>query len=238
MRQRDPQFKRFGDEETWRIFRIMSEFVDGFHTLPKFQPAVAVFGSSKVPHSSPYYKKARTIASKLARAGFTVITGAGPAIMEAANRGAQEAGGRSVGLNIQLPMEQKPNRYVDELLNFHYFFCRKVMFVKYACAFVCLPGGYGTLDEVFEALTLIQTRRVERFPVIMVGSDYWAGLIDWLHKTVLRQRNIEADDFKIFRVLDDPDEVRDVIVHYYTKEMGGDLKRISKRSIQEEMEAP
>jgi len=200
------------DEDIWRVFRIMAEFVDGFETLSKVGPAVSIFGSArKMTKNEKYYKIAERIAYLLAQMGITVITGGGPGIMEAANRGAKMAGGKSVGMNIQIPTEQKPNRYITTLLEFRYFFCRKVMFVKYASAFIILPGGFGTLDEFFEAITLIQTGRTEPFPVILVGKKYWQGLIKWLNTTVLRAQSIAANDLHIFEVVDTPEEVIKII---------------------------
>jgi len=206
------------NEEPWRIFRIMAEFVDGFETLSRIGPAVSIFGSAqKIKKNERYYKIAERIAFLLAKMGFAVITGGGSGIMEAANRGAKMAGGKSIGLNIQIPTEQKPNRYINTLLQFRYFFCRKVMFVKYASAFVILPGGFGTLDEFFEAITLIQTGRSEPFPVILVGKQYWQGLIQWLNTTVERARNISHKDLNIFKVVDTPDDVVKIIKDFSLK---------------------
>src|SRR5262245_35029592 len=197
----------FTSKDTWRIFRIMSEFVEGFETLSKIPPAVAVFGSARVLPGSEAYRKAEAIASTLARNGYSVITGGGPGVMEAANKGASDAGSSSVGLNIELPLEQKPNIYTNKLLNFRYFFVRKVMFVKYSIAFVILPGGFGTLDELFEAITLIQTRKIKPFPVILVGRSYWKGLMDWIGDTLLREKMIAVEDLDILRTVDTPEEV-------------------------------
>jgi len=197
----------FKDEESWRVFRIMAEFVEGFEELSKVGKAVTIFGSSQTSPKDPYYKKAIETATLFAKAGYAVITGSGPGIMEAANRGAKEGGGLSIGLNIELPTEQKPNRYVEKLLSFRYFFCRKVMFVKYAHAFIIFPGGFGTVDEFFESITLIQTQRASRFPVIMVGSDYWEGLINWMKEILLKTGNISKSDMKIFQVIDEPEEI-------------------------------
>lgn len=204
-------------QDPWRIFRIMSEFVDGFEVLAKYQPAVTVFGSARTPKKDPYYKLATRTASLLVKAGFSVITGGGPGIMEAANKGASQSNGNSIGLNIQLPFEQLPNPFIKIMLSFRYFFCRKVMFVKYATAFVIFPGGYGTLDEFFEALTLIQTQRIDRFPVILVGSKYWEGLISWLKDVMLKEHYIDSDDMLIFRVTDDPAEVVNIIKEFQPK---------------------
>jgi uncharacterized protein (TIGR00730 family) len=197
----------FLDTDPWRALRILSEFVEGFDAMARVGPAVTVFGSARTPTSSPVYEQARTIARRLAEAGYAVITGGGPGTMEAANRGCREGGGLSVGCNIELPHEQGLNRYVDLGIEFRYFFARKVMFVKYADAFVILPGGFGTLDELFESLTLIQTRKVRNFPVVLVGSSYWAGLIDWVRDTLLANGAIESADLELLQVTDDPDEV-------------------------------
>ena len=194
-------------EESWRIFRIMAEFVDAIETLSKVKHAVSIFGSARTKPDDPYYAKAETVARLLAEKGFGVITGGGPGVMEAANKGAAEAGGQSVGMNIKLPMEQSPNPYANISIDNKYFFIRKVMFVKYAMAYVILPGGLGTLDELFEALTLIQTKRIKPFPVILMGSEYWKGLVDWLKKTMLRTGNISPEDLELFQVIDDPSEV-------------------------------
>jgi uncharacterized protein (TIGR00730 family) len=194
-------------KDTWRLFRILAEFVDGFETLSQIHPAVSIFGSARVKPGEPSYELAVTISSLLAKNGFNVISGGGPGIMEAANKGAAEAGGKSVGLNIQLPFEQKPNPYANVHLDFRYFFIRKVMFVKYAVAYVILPGGFGTLDEFSEAITLIQTRRIKPFPVILVGKDYWQGLLDWMRKMVCQECMISLEDMEIIQVIDDPEEV-------------------------------
>lgn len=194
-------------EESWRIFRIMAEFVEAIETLSRLRHAVTIFGSARVPPDDPYYKKTEYLARRLAENGFSVLTGGGPGIMEAANKGAAAAGGQSVGMNIRLPYEQKPNPYANIVLDFKYFFIRKVMFVKYAVAYVILPGGYGTMDELFEALTLIQTKRIRSFPVIMMGSEYWQGLLDWMKDTMLKTDKIEPADLEIIQIIDDPDEV-------------------------------
>ena len=204
-------------EDPWRIFRIMAEFVDGFEELKDIGPAVSIFGSSRIKANHPYYRDAEKTAQLLVKAGYAVITGGGPSIMEAGNKGATKAGGKSIGLNIDLPFEQKPNKYIKTLINFHYFFCRKVMFVKYAKAFVIFPGGFGTLDELFESVTLIQTERMEKFPVILVGSDYWAGLLDWMNKMVLGEGNIGPKDLNIFSVVDTPGDVVKIITTFYSK---------------------
>ena len=193
--------------DSWRLFHIMEEFVEGFETLAECQPAVSFFGSTRVRPEDEVYRKAEKIAQLLVKNGFSVITGGGPGVMEAANKGAAEAGGKSVGLNIELPLEQKPNPYANITLRFRYFFVRKVMFVKYAVAYVILPGGFGTMDEAFEAITLIQTHKIKPFPVILVGSDYWKGLLDWLKKVVLQKGMISPSDLEIFQVIDDPEEI-------------------------------
>ncbi|MEW6219202.1 MAG: TIGR00730 family Rossman fold protein [Thermodesulfobacteriota bacterium] len=193
--------------DSWRLFRIMAEFVDGFDTLSDIGPAVSIFGSARTAPDHPSYQHTRIIAAKLAEHGYGVITGGGPGIMEAANRGAAEAGGSSVGLNINLPYEQQSNPFATIPLDFKYFFVRKVMFIKYAMAFICMPGGFGTLDELFEALTLIQTQRIKPFPIILVGKEFWGGLLAWIEKTVLAAGNIDRSDLFIFTVMDDPDEI-------------------------------
>ncbi len=192
--------------ESWRMFRIMSEFVDAIETLSQIKHAVSIFGSARTKPDDPYYQKAELLARRLAENGFGVITGGGPGTMEAGNKGAAEAGGKSVGMNIRLPFEQKPNPYANVAIDYKYFFIRKVMFVKYAVAYVCLPGGFGTLDELFEALTLIQTKRIKSFPVVLMGSEYWKGLADWLKKTLLRDGKISPGDLDLFQIIDDPDE--------------------------------
>jgi len=207
----------FTSEDTWRMFRIMSEFVDGFEVLSSIGQAVSIFGGSRVVRGSKYYKLAEDAAYLLAKAGYAIITGSGPGIMEAGNKGARRANGKSVGLNIQIPMEQKANEYVDILLNFRYFFVRKVMFVKYAKAFVIMPGGYGTLDELFESLNLIQTERIGKFPVVLMGREYWKGMIDWLKSMVLKHGNISKADLDIFKISDDPAEVVKIIQNFYAK---------------------
>jgi hypothetical protein len=207
----------FTHEDPWRVFRIMSEFVDGFEVLSRVKNAVSIFGSSRTKARDKYYKLAEETAYLLAKAGFSVITGSGAGIMEASNKGAKRAGGQSIGLNIQIPMEQKPNKYVDTLLDFHYFFVRKVMFVKYAKAFVIMPGGYGTLDELYEALNLIQTMRIQKFPIILLGKDYWKGMIAWLGDTVLERGNISKEDLDIFTVVDSPKKVVAEIKKFYAK---------------------
>ncbi|MBI3988124.1 MAG: TIGR00730 family Rossman fold protein [candidate division NC10 bacterium] len=207
--------------DTWRVFRIMAEFVEGFETLAQIPPAVSIFGSSRAKPTDPAYVLAEEIAKLLARHGYSVITGGGPGIMEAANKGAKEGGGLSVGLNIEIPAEQAPNPYIGKLLNFRHFFVRKVMFVKYSVAFVILPGGFGTLDELFEAVTLIQTKKVKPFPVILVQGDYWKGLLHWLRDVVTRQGNISSDDLNILEVADTPEEVLQLIKASVPREPAG-----------------
>jgi len=210
-------------ESSWRIFRIMSEFVDGFETMERIGPCVSIYGSARTKPGSKYYEMGVDIAYKLVKAGYGVITGGGPGIMEAGNKGAQAGGGPSVGLNIDLPMEQGSNPYVDpdKNLQFRYFFARKVMFVKYAQAFVLLPGGFGTLDELFESLTLIQTNKIEPVPCILMGSEFWGGLIDWINEVMLeREGNISAKDMDLIKIIDDPDQVlKEIDSFYETKEI-------------------
>ncbi len=212
-----PSRPEFLDTDPWRSLRILSEFVEGFDALAAVGPAVSIFGSARTREDQPDYRQARTLASMLAKQGYAVITGGGPGIMEAANRGCQEGGGLSVGCNIELPMEQGLNPYCDLGVEFRYFFARKVMFVKYADAFVIFPGGYGTLDELFEALTLIQTRKVQDFPVILMGSAYWAGLIDWIKGSLLEQAAISPEDVDLLRITDDPAEAVEIINAYVTE---------------------
>jgi uncharacterized protein (TIGR00730 family) len=202
----------FLKSDSWRVLRIMGEFVWGFDNLADVSDGVTIFGSARTPATDPHYVKAVQTAMLLARAGIPVITGGGPGIMEAANRGAKEGGGLSIGCNIELPFEQGSNAYLSRSLNFKFFFVRKTMFVKYATAFIVFPGGYGTLDELFEALTLIQTGKVTHFPVILFGSAYWAGLVDWLTRTVAEERKINPTDLLLFRVTDDPAEAARIVI--------------------------
>lgn len=198
----------FNAGDSWRLFRIMSEFVEGFDTLAGIKgPAVSFFGSARTKPEEPYYQLTVDIAAELSRQGYSIITGGGPGIMEAANKGATEAGGYSIGLNINLPFEQEPNIYTNLPLSFKYFFVRKVMFIKYAQAFICMPGGFGTLDEAFEALTLIQTRRIKPFPIILVGSEYWAGLMSWMNEKMLALNRVDDNDMAIISVMDKPEEI-------------------------------
>lgn len=205
----------FTKEDPWRIFRIMSEFVDGFEELSNLTDAVSIFGSARATSSSKYYKIAEETASRLVKNGYAIITGAGPGIMEAANKGAKSAHGESIGLNILIPTMQKPNKYVTKLLEFKYFFCRKVMFAKYSKALVAFPGGYGTMDEFFEAITLVQTKRIDPFPIILVGSEYWKGLVQWIEGTILPHKMICKADLKIFNLVDTPQEVVSIINKFY-----------------------
>lgn len=198
-------------KETWRIFRIIAEFVDAFEELKDISPAVTIWGSSRAKRDSRYYKMTYETAKALAKAGYSIITGGGPGLMEAANKGAKAGRGKSVGLNILIPHEQKLNEYVDLGLEFHYFFTRKVMFVKYAEAYIIMPGGFGTMDELFEALTLQQTGKSERFPVILMGREYWRGMIDWLKNTVAAVGHLNKNDFDLFTITDDPQEVVNIV---------------------------
>ena len=202
-----PARPAFLDSDPWRALRILSEFVEGFDALAAIGPAVSIFGSARAKPGHPHYETARVVGRLLAEAGYAVITGGGPGIMEAANRGAQEGGGLSVGCNIELPHEQALNDYVDLGVEFRYFFARKTMFVKYADAFVILPGGFGTMDELFESLTLIQTGKIRHFPVILVGVEYWRGLLDWIRTTMLTEAVISPDDLDLLQLTDDPAEV-------------------------------
>jgi len=209
------QVEKMFIEDSWRVFRIISEFVEGFEELSEVGDCVTMFGSSRSREGDAEYELARKIAHQLVDAGYGIITGGGPGIMEAGNRGAAEAGGASIGLNIDLPFEQKPNSYANLQLDFRYFFIRKVMFVKYAKAFIILPGGFGTLDELWEALTLIQTHRIGKFPVILVDSNYWKGLIDWIKGTLLSQNKISHEDLLLFQFADTPEDVVEKILAFY-----------------------
>ena len=204
--------KDFRSQDTWMVFKIMGEFVEGFETLRRLGPAVSIFGGARFTEKAPEYRLALDIAERIARAGYGIITGGGPGVMEAANRGAVLAGARSVGLNIKLPFEQGANAFATTKIDFDYFFARKVMFIRYAQAYICLPGGYGTLDEVFEALTLIQTAKIRNFPVILVGRKFWKGLLDWIDSTLLGLGTISPEDRKIYSVVDTADEVLEIIL--------------------------
>lgn len=200
--------------DTWRMFKILSEFVEGFEKLSKIEPAVSIFGSARAKEDHRDYKKARKLGKMLAENGITVLTGGGPGIMEAANRGATESGGQSIGVNIELPLEQKPNPYAKKIISFNYFFVRKVMLVKYASAFVIFPGGFGTMDEFFEAITLIQTKKMKYFPLILVEQDYWKGLIDWLKDTMLANGFISKNDLDLIIIEDDLHKIMAIIKEF------------------------
>jgi uncharacterized protein (TIGR00730 family) len=207
MAERQYLIDALSSKESWRIFHIMAEFVQGIESLSEIGNAITIFGSARTKPDDPYYQKAEVLARRLAEEGFSVITGGGPGIMEAGNKGAAAAGGKSVGMNIHLPFEQKPNPYANISIEYKYFFIRKVMFVRFAMAYVVLPGGFGTMDELFEALTLIQTKRIKTFPVILMGSEFWSGLLDWLKETLLRENKISQSDLDIIQIIDDPEEV-------------------------------
>lgn len=200
-----------GKDDTWRIFRIMAEFVEGFETLSSVGPCITIFGSARTPTDDPAYNLAVNVAQEAVRQGFGVITGGGPGIMQAANEGATRAGGKSIGLNIQLPYEQKPNPYVKTLLNFRHFFSRKVMFLKYTSGVIIMPGGFGTLDEMFETLTLIQTSKVTSMPLVLMGQDFWRGLIEWIRSSLCGNKYINSDDMELLKVTDDPVEAMSII---------------------------
>jgi uncharacterized protein (TIGR00730 family) len=206
--------------DSWQIFKIMAEFVDGFDKLAKIGPCVSIFGSARTHNDSEYYKMSEDCARILSEHGYGVISGGGPGIMEAANKGAFESGGKSVGLNIELPFEQFHNKYIDrdKILEFDYFFVRKVMFMKYSQGFIVLPGGFGTMDESFEAMTLIQTGKIARFPIVFVGVDYWKGLFDWVEKNMLNhEHNIAAEDLNLYRLVDTAEEATEHIFRFYNK---------------------
>ncbi|GGP03186.1 cytokinin riboside 5'-monophosphate phosphoribohydrolase [Cloacibacterium rupense] len=206
-------------KDSWMVFKVMSEFVDGYEKLAKIGPCVSIFGSARLKREDKYYKMAVDIAKKITEIGFGVITGGGPGIMEAGNKGAKEGGGKSIGLNIELPFEQHFNPYIDKsyTMDFDYFFVRKVMFVKYSQGFIVLPGGFGTLDELSEALTLIQTHKIGRFPIVLVGSDFWSGLLDWFSNTLLKNGLIAEGDLSLFRIVDTADEAVAHIKAFYDK---------------------
>ncbi|PAU92900.1 TIGR00730 family Rossman fold protein [Aliifodinibius salipaludis] len=212
----------FGDShesDVWSIFKIMGEFVEGYDKLFKIGPCVSIFGSARMDEGDAYYDMAQQTAKKVTERGFGIITGGGPGVMEAANKGAKEGGGKSVGLGITLPHEQGLNAYVDNdyIINFHYFFARKVMFVKYAQGFIVFPGGFGTLDEFFEAMTLIQTKKVNPFPIVLIGTDYWSGLVDWITDTMLANGTISEEDIDLFHLTDDKEEAVEIICDFYQK---------------------
>jgi uncharacterized protein (TIGR00730 family) len=211
MRERQYIVDDLTKDDTWRMFNIIAEFVEGFDILPEVYPAVSIFGSSRSHPKSVNYKTTQTVARLLVESGFNVISGGGPGVMEAANKGAAEAGGKSVGLHIHLPNEQQANKYANVRLDFKYFFIRKVMFVKYAVAYVIMPGGFGTLDELFEALTLIQTKRIRYFPVVLIDSQYWQGLIDWIKGTLIKDKAISESDLDIMTVVNTPEQAVRII---------------------------
>lgn len=201
--------------EAWRIFRIMAEFVEGFEELEKIEKAITIWGSARVKEGDEWYEKARKTAKLLVKKGYAIITGGGPGIMEAANRGAFEEKGISIGLNIELPKEQKPNPYIKTLISFRYFFTRKVMFVKYTKGFIIFPGGFGTLDEFTEAITLIQTERVHKFPVILMDKSYWKGIVEWMENILVKRNYIDKNDLKIFKIADQPEQAIKFIEDFY-----------------------
>ena len=198
-------------QESWRIFQIMAEFVEGFDVMPQVFPAVTIFGSSQIKAQSAVYETTTEVSRLLVENGFNVISGGGPGVMEAANKGATQAGGKSVGLHINLPSEQQANKYANVRLNFNYFFIRKVMFVKYAVAYIIMPGGFGTLDELFEALTLIQTKRIKTFPVILMDSEFWNGLLDWIRDTLVKKKTLSKSDLEVFNVVDTAEEAVGIV---------------------------
>jgi hypothetical protein len=204
-------------KDTWALFKIMAEFVEGFETLRPVWPAVSIFGSARLAPEHRWYRDAEIVSRALSQAGFSIITGGGPGVMEAANKGAKEGEGRSIGLNIRLPHEQDPNAYAERVIHFQYFFARKVMFVKYACALVGMPGGFGTLDEIFECLTLNQTGKVHQFPVVLFGESYWSGLFDWIRKQPLHEGMVSESDLDLFRITDDVDEVVEIVQENYRR---------------------
>lgn len=224
-RARAPELAEFTHSEPWRVLRIQSEFVYGINALADLGAAVAVFGSARLPKTSPYYQDALTLGRKLAEAGFAIITGGGPGVMEAANRGAYEAGGRSIGCNIELPFEQHENLYLTLGIDFRYFFVRKTMFVKYSDGFVIFPGGFGTLDELFESLTLVQTRKINRFPIVLFGTSYWQGLLDWVKGTQLAAGTISPEDLNLLILTDSVDEVREIMTECYNTRCWSTWKR-------------
>ncbi len=205
--------------DSWQLFKVMAELVEGFEKLSEIGPCVTIFGSARTRPTHQFYKLGEEIAYLLTKRGFGVITGGGPGIMEAGNKGAHIGGGKSVGLNIELPFEQYANMFIDKdkMINFKYFFIRKVMFIKYSQGFVVMPGGFGTLDELFEAITLIQTKKIDKFPIVLVGSSYWKGLIDWIKQVMLQEKNINPDDLDLITIIDTAEEVADYIEEYYKK---------------------
>ena len=232
-----PSAHDFLHSDPWRVFRIMGEFVEGFDNLARIGPAITIFGSARTPADHPEYAAARETARLLGEAGFGIITGGGPGIMEAANAGARDAGAMSVGCNIELPFEQHVNPYVDVAINFRYFFVRKTMFVKYAEAFVIFPGGFGTLDELFEALTLIQTDKVRDFPVILFGRSYWQGLLDWIEGTLLAEGKISPEDLRLMVVTDSPEEVTRIIVDCHKRNCAAAEEKSVGREVRPKVQA-
>ena len=202
----------FRSHDTWMVFKIMGEFVEGFEALRRVGPAISVFGSNRLSRRHPYYKTAVEVGERLSKAGLSVISGAGPGLMEGANRGARKGPAQSIGLNIMLPLEQKPNPYLDIVIDFDYFFARKVMFARYASGYVVLPGGFGTMDEFFEALTLMQTQKMTHFPIVLIGKAYWGGLVQWLRQTAMKTGTITRKDLALFHLTDDPEEAVNFIV--------------------------
>ncbi|HEX5040603.1 MAG TPA: TIGR00730 family Rossman fold protein [Candidatus Limnocylindria bacterium] len=223
----------FQDTDTWRTLRIMGEFVEGFDALADIGPAVSIFGSARIGRRNRYYGAARRLAAALVKEGFAIITGGGPGVMEAANRGAKEAGGVSIGCNIELPFEQGLNEYVDLGMEFRYFFVRKVMFVKYAEGFVIFPGGFGTLDELFEALTLIQTGKVEHFPVVLYGREYWEGMMQWIREKPLYEEKIAPDDLRLLTITSDIDEACEAIAHHHKSREQAQREAASRKATKE-----
>lgn len=213
--------------ETWRVFRIQSELVEGFEMLYDLGPAVGVFGGARFQEDSPYYQQAMNVSAMLSQAGFSIITGGGPGIMEAANKGAKKGRGKSVGLNIALPFEQAPNPHLDISLTFRYFFVRKLMFVKYAMGFVIFPGGFGTMDELFEALTLVQTKKVTSFPLVLVDSAYWKGLVDWMKDTLVEKGAIDRDDINFIYVVDDSADISRIFLQFSALHPGGSDRHLA-----------
>lgn len=215
----DRDWNEIQTSDSWSIFKVMAEFVEGYSKLSRIGPCVSIFGSARTKPDNKYFKIAEDIAFKLTKCGYGVITGGGPGIMEAGNMGAKKGNGKSVGLNIDLPFEQSANLFIDpdKLISFEHFFVRKVMFVKYAQGFIVLPGGFGTLDELFEAITLIQTQKIGRFPIILVGSEYWKGLLDWIKNVILKEKNINEKDLDLIQIVDTPDEAVDKINEFYAQ---------------------
>ncbi len=217
---KEKSWNQIKTEDTWQLFKIISEFVEGFEKMAKIGPSVSIFGSARTKNNNHYYDQAENIAFLLTQKGYGVITGGGPGIMEAANKGAKRGGGKSIGLNIELPFEQSANKYIDndKLINFNYFFVRKVIFMKYAQGFIVLPGGFGTFDELFEALTLIQTKKICKFPIVLVGKSFWNGMIDWIKNTVLEnEENISEEDLDLFQIVDSSEDAVKIIDLFYNK---------------------